>query len=46
MDLPGGYPDVLDPEAEALDQRQGAEDPPNPYAWDALDGVLRGAGAV
>jgi len=46
MDHRDGYPDVLDPEAEALDQHRGAEDPPNPYASDALDGVLRGAEAV
>ena len=45
-DLLGGCPDVLGPAVEALDQHRGAEDPPNPYAWDALDGVLRGAEAV
>ena len=46
MDRLGGYPDVLDPEVEALDQHRADEDPPNPYASDALDGVLRGAEAV
>ena len=46
MDRLGGYPDVLDPEAEALDQHRADEGPPNPYAWDALAGVLQDAAVV
>jgi len=46
MDRLGGYPDVLDPEVEALDQHRADEGRPNRYAWDALAGVLRGAAAV
>ena len=46
MDHRDGYPDVLDPEAEALDQHRADEDPPNPYASDALAGAPRGAAAV
>ena len=46
MDRLGGCPDVWDPEVEALDQHRADEDPPNPYASDALAGAPRGVAAV
>ena len=46
MDLRDGYPDVLDPEVEAPDQRRAVEDLPNPYASDALAGAHRDGAAV
>jgi hypothetical protein len=45
MDHRDGYPDVLDPEAEALDQHRAVEDLLNLFAWGALAGALQDAAA-